>query len=500
MSRFRVPSVTFPRVRQKGQAHVVPQASRFRFLTGPRSLRGRLILGAALLAVISVAGAQSIGLHVLRTWLLAQVDQQLNGFPTPRGAPLPAPPGFTGGVLPSDFRVIVFDDAGVRQGIIGSGRRPGPLVPDPVGSLATGPVTLDAVSGDGHWRVRKATASDGTTFLVCLPLDTYDGATRKLLLLDLIVLAGTALALVALSRWVVRIGLLPLTRMENTARDITATTLGGRIENTDRDTEIGRLGAVLNTMLERLEAALREQEASERRLRQFVADAGHELRTPLTTIHGFAQLALRGGFPGDGRAEADQLIALNAERMRLLVDDMLLLAELDREPTYAREVLDLRATVTEAVRTASLHRDPSLIRLDAAASPVSVVGDPHRLRQVVANLVTNALVHTPPVSQISVHVGYSRFVPSDAFSAQPLLERDIPVAVIEVRDEGPGMSESDASRIFERFYRADPSRSTPGSGLGLAIASAIVRGHEGRLELELPPSGGCLFRVILPAQ
>ncbi|RSM43473.1 two-component sensor histidine kinase [Actinoplanes sp. ATCC 53533] len=485
------------------------------------SLRARLTWGGAVLAAAAVLAVQIIGVLVLRSWLLDQVDHQLREFPLPtdfRPALPPPPKGLPDGSLtmPSDFRLTVYDPAGRRQGTAGDGPAPGPLLPQDAADLTLvdgRPTTVAAVSGDGNWRVERNTGPDGTTYVVCLPLDTLDGATAKLLWLNAVVLAVTIIALIAVSRWVVRLGLMPLSRMEHTARDITAGDPDLRIHYTDHRTEIGRLGTVLNTMLDRLQQALREREASENRLRRFVSDAGHELRTPLTTIQGFAQLTLmRDHLPPADQHEADRLIAQNAERMSLLVNDLLLLAKLDQEPTYRQEPVDLLAIAAEAISAASpgLHeRAPRLGPLAGAddLEPVETLGDPHRLRQVADNLLTNALAHTPRDAAIEVRVGTTVSGADTGgtdrpgrTSALPPMPEGVAVCVLEVTDHGPGLTAAEAAKVFERFYRVDRSRSRDhgGSGLGLAIATTIAQGHAGRLELDTRPGRGSTFRLVLP--
>lgn len=187
-------------------------------------------------------------------------------------------------MLPSDFRIYFYDASGhLLNDSLGSETKPGPRLADDVQKLGLRdghPETVPATSGDGRWRVMIDPGPQGMTAVVTLPLDTVDGATSKILWLNAVLLTVTVVALLALGRWVVRLGLLPLTRMESTAQDITAGRLDLRLPDTDPRTEIGRLGKVLNSMLDRLQKALLAREASETRLRRFVADAGHELRTP----------------------------------------------------------------------------------------------------------------------------------------------------------------------------------------------------------------------------
>ncbi|MEU6198677.1 HAMP domain-containing sensor histidine kinase [Streptomyces sp. NPDC047061] len=403
---------------------------------------------------------------------------------------------------------------------LGSKDKPGPELPGSARNLSLRegtPGTLPAVSGGGHWRVVLRNGDDGTKIVVALPLDTVDGATSKLLWLDGVLLAVTIAALLALGRTVVRLGLLPLTRMERTAADITESRPDLRLPDTDPHTEIGRLGRVLNSMLDRLQRALAEREASEARLRRFVADAGHELRTPLTSIQGYAQLALRPERrSAEEEREAQRLIVQNAERMGLLVDDLQLLATLDKEPAYQSEPVDLLSVAADAVSGAAVHGSGHPTDLGPLCGDggnggeldiVPAVGDPHRLRQIVENLLSNARTHTPPNTPVHVRVGVTTagFRAGGTnrpgrYAASAPLPPGSTVAVLEVADEGPGLAAADAEHVFERFYRADPSRSRAhgGSGLGLAIAATIAEGHRGRLELDTAPGRGCTFRLVLP--
>ncbi|WP_329546179.1 HAMP domain-containing histidine kinase [Streptomyces sp. NBC_00554] len=500
----------------------------------PVSLRGRLVLGLAVLATTAVLAAEIVGFVVMRSWLMDGLDEQLAHFSTPRKAYQDAvsdegfPDRFTTpGALPSDFRVFFYDSDGrLLSASLGDYHQPTkPELASTVDGLGLSVgqlATVSADTGGGRWRVVLREGPDDMKAVVALPLATIDGATSKILYVDGALLALTVTGVVLLGRWVVRLGLLPLTRMERTAQDITDGDLDLRLPHTDTRTETGRLGRVLNTMLERLQGALRERETSEARLRRFVADAGHELRTPLTAIQGFAELALRHEQQSPaGRREANRLIAQNAERMGLLVDDLQLLAKLDQEPSYGpshgRESVDLLSLAADAVSAAALGDSGRRIDLgplrgsrdEEELELVEALGDPHRLRQVVENLLSNARTHTPPGTPVHVRVGTARVAPDTGgadrpgrTSASPPLPHGTPVGILEVADAGPGLAPEDAQRVFERFYRVDRSRSRAhdqgGSGLGLAIAAAIAQGHGGRLELDTAPGEGCTFRLVLP--
>jgi two-component system, OmpR family, sensor kinase len=281
----------------------------------------------------------------------------------------------------------------------------------------------------------------------------------------------------------VRVELRPLVRIEDTAAAIAAGDLSRRVDAGDPATEVGSLGASLNAMLAQIEAAFEERRASESRLRRFVADAGHELRTPLTSVRGYAELFRRGGAadPGD-LAMIMSRIESEAQRMGVLVEDLLLLAKLDQGRPLARLPVRLSAIVAEmAADQAMLH--PAWPVHQRIEPGVEVVGDELRIRQAVGNLLANARAHTPAGTPATVTVR--------------MLDG---MAMVEVADAGPGVPPDVMGRLFERFFRADPSRSraSGGSGLGLSIVAAIAEAHGGRVEVESPEGGGATFRILLP--
>jgi two-component system, OmpR family, sensor kinase len=302
---------------------------------------------------------------------------------------------------------------------------------------------------------------------------------------ELLVALGVLVALAILAWWVIKLGLRPLEHMQETAGAIAAGDLSQRIDIEDEHTEVGRLGLALNEMMQQIETAFAARAASEGRLRRFVGDASHELRTPLTSIRGYAELFRRGAAdrPED-LAKAMRRIEEEADRMGSLVDDMLLLARLDQGRPLERQPVDLTRLIRDAVDDARAVAPNRPIDFSPNGA-VFVPGDELRLRQVLGNLLQNANRHTPP--ETPVHV---RVVNGDE------------EAVIEVADEGPGMSTDDVNRVFERFWRSDPSRtrSSGGAGLGLAIVSAIATAHGGRAEVQSAPGQGSVFRVHLPHQ
>jgi two-component system OmpR family sensor kinase len=296
-----------------------------------------------------------------------------------------------------------------------------------------------------------------------------------------------------IATWTVSRSFRPLARVERTAAAIAAGDLSRRVDVENPATEVGRLGGSLNAMLSHIESAFAARLASEERMRRFAADASHELRTPLVTIRGFSELYRQGALTKDEDvAMAMGRIESEAKRMGSMVEDLLLLARLDEQRPLQQKPVDLLLLANDAVvdtQASDRDRTISLTGLDGGPpSPAPMLGDEAKLRQVVGNLMGNALRYTPAGTPIELAVGVRTGEAGQRFS------------VIEVRDHGAGIPEDEASRIFERFYRADTSRTreTGGSGLGLAIVAAIVGSHSGSVRMVPTDGGGATMVVSLP--
>jgi signal transduction histidine kinase len=369
------------------------------------------------------------------------------------------------------------------------------------------PTTVPSVDGRTDWRIMTGQLPGGYTVVIGTDLQHDQAAIRRLVAIEAIVGLIVLTVLGAAGYVLVRNSLRPLREVERTARAIAGGDLSQRVPVGDDRTEVGRLSTALNGMLSRIESAFRAQQASEEeargsenRMRRFVADASHELRTPLTSIRGFAELYRQGAVAShEDVARLMQRIEAEGARMGLLVEDLLLLARLDQQRPLTFAPVDLAAIAGDAVHDAKAVQPerPIVLHLDESLTDVPVVrGDESRLRQVVGNLVTNALTHTPPDARVTVTVGQA--------------PEDPEVLVVRVADDGPGMDPADAGRAFERFFRADSSRTrgaaddqagngTPGgTGLGLAIVSSLVAAHGGSVELETAPGRGATFVVRLP--
>ncbi len=327
---------------------------------------------------------------------------------------------------------------------------------------------------------------------------TFSQNLHSLLLVEGLVILGVLLVLGLLARIVVRVGLLPLERMADTADAIAGGDLSHRVEPADERTEVGRLGIALNAMLGRLERAFAAQKASEERLRRFLADASHELRTPLASIRGYAELFRIGAAREPGETEkAMRRIEQEAARMGVLVEDLLTLARLDELHNAEHSVVDLAALARDAVDDARATAPDRTIELRATGQ-VTVLGDAHQLAQLLANLLRNALIHTPAGTPIEVTVTRGedperRGVDREARGVDQ-------EARLEVRDHGSGLPEGDPAALFERFWRAEPGRERgrAGAGLGLAIVAGVVERHGGHVRATNAPDGGASFTVSLP--
>ncbi|SNR95463.1 two-component system, OmpR family, sensor kinase [Geodermatophilus pulveris] len=367
------------------------------------------------------------------------------------------------------------------------------------------PVFAEAPDGT-DWLLESEDLGGGVVAIAGVDLDSDDAVLTRLVALQVVVGLVILVLLGSAAYVLVRNSLRPLTEVERTARAIAAGDLSQRVPAGDERTEVGRLSLALNGMLARIERSFRAQQASEEqaraseaRMRRFVADASHELRTPLTSIRGFAELYRQGavGSPEE-TARLMQRIESEGSRMGVLVEDLLQLARLDQQRPLIITPVDLAEVAGDAVHDAQAVQPdrPIALHLDESLNEVPVVlGDEARLRQVVGNLVTNALVHTPPTAAVTVRVS------DEPAAGDPAADGDDGgVVVLQVADEGPGMAPEDAARVFERFYRADPSRARTagGTGLGLAIVSALVAAHGGTVHLDTAPGRGATFTVRLP--
>ncbi|MFI6315826.1 sensor histidine kinase [Nocardia fusca] len=461
-------------------------------------LRVTLVLALVALAAAGLLASGVAVTSALRAALIDRVDQQLQeqaqtwARPGSRPPlPLPGEPGRER--PPVLYYARVEDDSGklYLQADVGNG------APELPRNMRPGTFTTGSADGDsGQWRVRYTVNARGTS-VVAQRLDETEEIVERLVVLQLVI-GALVLALLAVAAYfVIRRSLRRLVQVEETAADIAAGDLHRRVPMRGTNTEVDRLAQSLNSMLAQIQRGFAATEASEEaarrseeKMRRFVADASHELRTPLTTIKGFAEL-YRQGATGDTDMLLDR-IERESKRMGLLVEDLLMLARLDAERPVEHAPVDLLTLTSDAVHsaravaTAQGRHDPDhTIRVEVrpGSGTAEIPGDAARLRQVLANLLNNALVHTPPEAVVTV-----RLTP----------ERD--EVRLEVADTGPGMSPDQAARVFERFYRADDSRSrgSGGTGLGLSIVQALVAAHGGTVAVHSEYGVGTTFTVRLP--
>ncbi|MEU5991275.1 ATP-binding protein [Spirillospora sp. NPDC047418] len=482
-------------------------------LWGRTSLRVKLIAGMLVLVTFGMTVMSAAGASVLRQYLVGRADDQLRS--SVGRAIEQAVPQLRRGETNIDVRIPseMYGQVRTNDGHV-LGQNPAwsetghPRLPADLRRHIDRPFTVRGTGGS-QWRI-LAEPLPGGVIVLAFSLDEVDRTVQRLVVIDAIVGLLVLAVLVVLGVWVVRASLRPLAAVEATAGAIAAGDLSRRVPQADPRTEMGRLGGSLNTMLGQIEAAfgaraeseaaarrseetaLRSEETarrSEERMRRFIADASHELRTPLTAIRGFAEFYRQGA--ARSPAELDRLISRieeTASRMGLLVEDLLLLARLDRQRPIERRPVDLLAVAADSVQEARVLAPERRIDLSVEGGlAYQVHGDEPRLRQVIGNLLTNAIAHTPEGSPVEVRLTSGTL-------------RDAPAAVIAVADRGPGLSPEQAERVFERFYRADEARSRDygGAGLGLAIVAALVAAHEGVVQAESTPGEGATFRVVLP--
>jgi two-component system OmpR family sensor kinase len=469
-----------------------------------QSLRGRLLIGVISLVILGLLISDIATYAALQTFLVNRIDDQLASVAgSPSGRQLlvnvltEQPGRGPGSAIQFAPGTVVEEVSPTGTVLAGKAFYLGPApssIPLPVlpqtlpnaGNDKGAPqFTVPGTNGVAQFRIIDWPEDQlqGNFIVLAIPLTEVQSTLRQLLLLEatisLVVVAATAV----LALLIIRIGLRPLQQMGTVAADIAAGDLSRRVEPATPQTEIGRLGLALNGMLSQIEAAFAERTASNDRLRRVIADASHELRTPLTSIRGYAEMLRRGASesPRDSEA-ARRRIEEESIRMTGLVDDLLVLARLDQGRPLEKEAVDLRAIATDAVADARVVAPQRQISL-SANGPVIVTGDDTRLRQVLGNLVRNALVHTPQQTPVEVAVG-----------------TDDGVGRMSVADHGPGLAAEDVERIFEPFFRADPSRSrdSGGAGLGLSIVSAVVSAHGGRVKVSQTEGGGATFEVELP--
>lgn len=479
--------------------------------TNTWSLRNRLVLGVVVLGAMGFIASDFAAQSAFRSFLIAQVDKQLIDIaggsllrldragiaPTheesddDQSQPFKQVQPLSG--VPTAISITLLDPAGVVVGTLG-----GDLSTNQFSGVVSNMTTADVISHEGkpytmemgkddtHFRVLARTLPSGFGSVVAaVSLEDVDKTIARLrflfLLIGLLALVAIALA----SRRIIDISLRPLTRIEETAEAIASGDLSARLPDAKPNTEVGRLVTSLNQMLSRIEESFALRLASEEKLRRFVADASHELRTPLTAIRGFAELHRQGAVQGEEKtAELVQRIEKESIRMSTLVEDLLLLARLDQARELQRDPVDVKTLINEVVVSAQAAKNTHPITVSHADSDVYILGDSQRVHQVIANLIANAQSHTPDGTAVNIAVAQNETG-----------------TTISVTDNGPGLSEADQVKVFERFYRADPSRvrsGLDGSGLGLSIVDAVMGAHGGSVSVKSELGKGATFTLYFP--
>ncbi len=475
-------------------------------------LRVTLVVALVLLAALGLFASGMVVTSALENSLLHRTDQQLHDVVMAWSRPRPPAPSNPPHPSSTFFVHIEPTPGGTSTVYLES--RPFnveaepdlPRLPDvrpttdpPAGKVLTKPVTIGSKNDSTvKWRTMTAVSPDTKT-TVAIPLTENIDTVNRLIMLQIMVGVAVLAALAVLAYFVIRRSLRPLRAVEKTAAAIAAGDLHRRVPVRGTNTEVDRLSRSLNGMLAQIQRAFAATEASEAaarhseaKMRRFVADASHELRTPLTTISGFAEL-YRQGATADPAMSMER-IEHEAQRMGLLVEDLLMLARLDAQRPLELGPVDLLAVASDAVHdaravTAATGDDGPQrsveLEIRSGTGTLEVLGDEARLRQVLANLLNNALTHTPPDADVTV-----RLTPTDD------------EVLLEVADTGQGLPPEEAERIFERFYRTDTSRAraSGGSGLGLSIVQALVAAHYGTVSVTSTQGEGTTFTVHLPRE
>lgn len=459
-------------------------------------LRVRLVAIVLTLLSLTLAITSLSTAYLMQRDLLSRVDSELAAVAGPVARQNVDQAAGTSSVAPTGYAFVLMTASGrLVTSTNPTGEQLHPDVPSlPITDprvRSSRPFTVESKDGELKWRFIAGPASINdtpATFAVGVPLRSVNQTVARLLAvagaISALVLAGSAL----LGWYAVRRAFRPLTEIEDTAAAIARGDLSRRIPVREADDEVSSLAVSLNRMLTQVESSFAVQEASEERMRRFVADASHELRTPLATVRGYAELYRQGAVSGpENVAAAMDRIEGESRRMSGLVEDLLMLARLDETRASAMGEVDLTVLAADATADARVRAPERTVRLvprgeDLTAAPVW--GSEAQLRQVVTNLVANALRHTPSGTPVEIAVG-----------------TDGEDAVLEVRDHGPGVPADQRDKVFERFFRSDPSRTRDaggGNGLGLAIVAAIVASHHGRVGVAETPGGGANFVVRIP--
>ena len=469
------------------------------------SLRTQLVVVTSVLIALAIAVTSLVAISALRAQMVHQLDEEMKASSSSLVSSVGTSQTRQDGAVGS-YRVYVLDQHGnVLYSIAGADQQAEnePVLTgwdsEKVKKYHETGTTVNSRTGSNDWRImpislESSTNGQASSMVIALPLKQTNQVVALVGVLTFAFGLATLAAAIAMTWVIVTRTFEPLARVEQTAAKIAAGDLSQRIEDYNPSNEIGNLAISLNTMLAQIESSFNAQAKSEAKMRRFVGDASHELRTPLVSIRGYSELYRQGALPNDEAvATAMGRIESESKRMGQLVEDLLTLARIDERRESKLAPFDLFHLAVDASNDAyatSPDREVSLVGLtdDVAPTSAPVIGDESRMRQVVANLLTNAMRYTPAGTPLEIAVGVREDVPG------------YPLSVIEVRDHGPGIHGEDRERVFERFYRTDTSRSrdTGGTGLGLSIVAAILEQHDGSVHIEETSGGGATFVISLP--
>ena len=463
-----------------------------------------MTVSVLVLSALGIGVADFAAYTALKSYLIGRLDDQLNsvaggsflrldragieadgddGNGDERGGPLRK--------VPSAISVTLLDPSGNIIGRLGGElnterveRVVAGITPEVVAEKKGKPFTI--IKDKAHFRVLARLLPSGAgSAVAALSLEDVERTLGRLQILFLFIGLLVLLLVGVVSRVAIRLSMKPLTAVEGTAEAIANGDLSARLPDAKPNSEVGRLTASLNRMLGRIEESFAVQRRSEEKLRRFVADASHELRTPLTAIRGFAELHRQGAISGEEKTrELVGRIENESKRMSTLVEDLLTLARLDQARPIANEAVDVKKVIDDAMQSVKASNPAANISILVPDDEVFIIGDSVKVYQAVLNLAVNAAIHTPEGTPITIS----------------LLQRDESVQ-IKVSDLGPGLTPEQQTRVFERFYRVDQSRTrtgTEGSGLGLSIVQAIMDAHHGSVDIDSELGRGTTFTLTFP--
>lgn len=469
------------------------------------SLAGRLVTLYVLVLTVALSVVAAVALFIMTRVLIDQIDNDLSSSGAAiaqqsLNTSLSSSPGNSPQLIPSPYYVYVQSSSDVDIALHSpsmEARYGSPRVPTDIFEVPAGePLTLRGTESTS-WRAMWLSTNSETypAVGIAYPLEVVETTQSKMVFIILLVALFVIVFGSLASYLITQSSLKPLKIIERTTQQIAYGDLSRRVPTENMGPEVGHLATSFNIMVGQIESAIAASNRSQAMMSQFVSDASHELRTPLASVRGYAELYRMGGVSEENVPAAMERIESEARRMGVLVDDLLELARLDESRPLNLTEVDLVDVAGGAVMDFAVRAPEYPVELEgfdgAEPAPVTIRVDRDKIFQVIANLLSNVKQHTPDGTRVEVVVGSQTTVSPTG---------DVEMAVVSVRDHGPGIPPENRARVFERFFRVDGSRSraSGGSGLGLAIVSSIIAAHRGTATITDTPGGGTTVTMTFP--